>query len=109
MPHSTRGWIIYTPNVTGWAAMSIKADPYTAANNGQSLRSVPPNNNFWPLHRNDLRCVYGKDATNAKDSCIATESTGTLFNIGATFNDVYGNSYTVYGLRTERYRVRDFK
>jgi len=49
MPHATRGWITYTPSVAGWSNMSIKADAYTAANNGQQLAITPPVNNFWPL------------------------------------------------------------
>jgi hypothetical protein len=109
MPHSTRGWITYTPSQAGWANMSIKSDPITATNNGQTLAIVPPQNNFWPMHHSDLRCVYGKDANNVRDSCIATDPTGTLFKIGATFIDIFGNSYTVYGLRNERYRTRDLK
>ena len=109
MPHMVRGWIDYTPSTPGWATMSIKADAYTAANNGKSLTQVPAQNNFWPLKRADLRMVYGKDSTGARDSCVACDPAGTLFKIGATFVDEFGNSYTVYGLRQERYRTRDLK
>ena len=109
MPHLSRGWITYTPSVSGWANMAIKADGFTALNNGQTLYNTPPVNNFWPLHRADMRCVYGKDNTNAKDSCVACNPAGTLFTIGATFGDEFGNSYTVYGLRNERFRTRDLK
>ena len=109
MPHSTRGWINYTPSAFNGAIMSIKADPYTAANNGQSLTQIPAQQNFWPMHRADMRLVYGKDTNNVKDTCIACDPAGNLFKIGATFGDQFGNTYTVYGLRTERYRVRDLK
>ena len=109
MPHASRGWINYTPSQPGWAVMSIKADAYTAQNNGQTLSVAPAQNNFWPLHRGDMRCVYGVDNTKAKDSCIATEAGGTLFTLGATFGDEFGNSYTVIGLRAERFRTRDLK
>lgn len=109
MPHSVRGWITYTPSVAGWSNMSIKADAYTAANNGQQLAITPPVNNFWPLHHQDLRCVYGVDNTKAKDSCIATAPSGALFVLGATFTDEFGNVYTVNGMRAERFRIRDLK
>ena len=89
--------------------MAIKADAYTAANNGQTLSIAPPVNNYWPLHHADLRGVYGVDNTKVRDFCIATERVGTLFLIGATFTDEFGNSYTVNGLRNERFRVRDMR
>jgi len=109
MPHSSRGWIKYTPSVSGWGDMSIKADPYTAANNGQALTIAPPVNNFWPLHHADLRAVYGRDPGGARDSCVACNPTGTLYILGATFSDEFGNVYTVNGLRSERFRARDLK
>lgn len=109
MPHSTRGWILYTPSISGWANMSIKADPFTAANNGQSLSTSPPISNFWPLHHADLRTVYGVDSGKVKDTCVACDPGGSLYQLGATFGDQFGNSYTVVGLRAERFRVRDLK
>jgi hypothetical protein len=109
MAHQTRGWVAYDPTNFGGSTFAIKADNTTAANNGTTLTPNPAVQNFWPMHRSDLRCVYGKDSSNARDSCIALNPTGTLFALGSTFVDSEGNSYTTYGLRSERYRVRDLK
>lgn len=109
MPHGDRGWIDYTPSTPGWATMTIKADSYTAGNNGQTLSQTPTQNNFWPLHHNDLRAVYGVDSSGARDTCICTDPAGSLFQLGASFQDQFGNSYTVIGLRHERFRTRDLK
>ncbi len=109
MPHFQRGFIPYTPTKSGWAAMSIKADQYTAANNGATLTVSPPNDNFWPLHHGDLRAVYGLDTGSKKDSCVATNPTGSLFVLGASFSDMFGNAYTVTGLRQERFNVAHLK
>jgi hypothetical protein len=108
MAHGTRGWTTYTPSVSGWANMSLKCDAFTAANNGSSYTTTPPVNNFWPLHASDLRGVYGKDGSN-KDFCVAMSPTGALFILGATFGDEFGNSYSVIGLRAERFRNSHLK
>jgi len=89
--------------------MAIKATQQTATNNGASLTASPPVNNFWPLHHNDLRAVYGRASDRYKDSCIATQDDGSLFVLGATFSDEFGNSYTVSGLRQERFNVAHLK
>jgi len=107
--HSVRGWMPYTPSAFGGALMALKCDPFTAANNSVAFTTSPAVQSFWPFHRADLRAVYGKDSTKVTDSCIASAPSGTLFTLGATFTDAYGNSYTVVGLKTERYRVRNLK
>lgn len=110
MAHQTRGWVIYIASTSGINSCNIKADQTTATNNGATLTSTPTNMSFWPLHRNDMRAVYGVDTTgNYNDSCIALDPNGTLFSIGKNFSDNQGNQYTVNGLRTERYRTRNLK
>jgi hypothetical protein len=109
MPHKDNGWVDYTPSTPGWATMTIKADQYTAGNNGVSLSQTPTQNNFWPLHANDLRAVYGVDNTGRRDSCVVLSPTSSLFNLGASFIDQFGNVYTVTGLRHERFRTRNLK
>jgi len=111
MSHQVRGWGLYVPSTTGvyGAGVSLKMDGTTATNNGQGVLGLPPlPGAFWPGHRGDLRAVYGVNGV-YRDSCIACAPTGTLFQLGATFADNQGNSYTVNGLRAERIRFRNFK
>jgi len=109
MAHTTRGWTTYTPSYPGWSSMSLKCDAYTAANNGTGYVTTPPVNNFWPSHAADLRRVYGKDSGGVHDQCVAMQPTGSLFVLGATFGDEFGNSYTVFGLKAESVRIRNLK
>jgi hypothetical protein len=109
MAHKTRGYIQYTPSFPGWTAMSIKVDDTTATNNGATLASAPPVNNFWPARGGDLRAVYGKDSTGARDHCTAVDPAGTLYALASTFVDNEGNSYTTTALRAEHIRMRDLK
>jgi hypothetical protein len=109
MAHGTRGWTVYSPSTAGWTNMSLKVDAFTAANNGTGYFTVPPTNNFWPLPHKNLRFVYGIDSTKARDSCVACLPTGSLFTLGASFSDEFGNSYTVNGLRQERFSTRSLK
>ena len=109
MAHLTRGWTVYTPSHAGWSNMDLKSDLATATNNGTAYTQVYTQNNFWPLHHNDLRKVYGKDTNGVKDSCVAMQQAGTLFAVGATFTDFFGNNYTVSGLRNEAFKVSNLK
>lgn len=109
MPSITRGWCSYTPSVSGWADMSLKCDGTTASNNGAAFTTTPPVNNFWPMHRNSLRAVYGVANDGSKDSCIALSPTGSLFALNETFQNMFGTGYTVNGLRQERFRSRELK
>lgn len=112
--HASRGWTIYAPSNTAQfgTSIQIKCDLVTTTNNGSGYSLTPvPGVPFWPGHRADLRCAYGVDLTNPryKDSCIATNNVGPLYILGATFADNEGNNYTVNGLRSERFRVRNLK
>lgn len=108
MAHSTRGWTIYNPDFVT-APMSLKCDATTASNNGTSYTNNPFYLNFWPLHPGDLRHVYGLDSTKKTDSCVAMSRTNALFALNATFVDNEGNSYTVSGLRNERFNKSHLK
>lgn len=110
MARNVRGWTRYTPSHSSWSDFSLKCDQATATNNGSVFQSTAPVDNYWPLHASDLRAVYGKDSSGFyKDSCVAMSQAGPLFTIGANFLDNEGNAYTVFGLRNERYRTRNFK
>ncbi len=109
------GWVQYIISTVGLNLgnpASIKVDYATAANNDTFTTLNPAAGLwFWPLHRSDMRCVYGKDSSSPvhKDSCTAIDPAGTLFKLGSTFVDLESNSYTTYGLRNERFRIRDVK
>lgn len=111
MAHSKNGWVIYSSTGAPWGSVnfSLKADATTASNNGVSLATSPPIQNYWPLHHGDLRAGYGIDGSGVRDSCIALGTGTPVFTLGGTFADNKGNSYTVVGLRQERFRVRDLK
>ena len=112
MAHSTNGWVVYTSTGAPWGdgvSFSIKSDAQTATNNGVSIAATPSILNFWPLHHGDLRAGYGRDSGGVKDSCIALGTGTPVYTLGATFQDNKGNTYTVFGLRAERFRVRDLK
>jgi hypothetical protein len=112
MAHVKNGWIIYISTGAPWGdgvQFSIKADPTTASNNGSAVVTAPPVNNFWPLHRGDMRAGYGVDSGGVRDSCIATATFTAVFTLGQTFQDRNGNTYTVNGLRQEKFRTRDLK
>lgn len=110
MAHRTLGWITYNPSYSAFGSFSIKADQTTAGNNGVSVSSSPPFQNFWPLHRSDMRAVYGRDAAaKVNDSCVCISTANPLFALGSSFLDFFGNSYVVTGLRQERFRTRNLK
>jgi hypothetical protein len=111
MAHTKNGWVQYLSTGAPWGAVafSIKCDPTTASNNGTAVVISPPVNNFWPLHRNDMRAGYGVDSGGVHDSCIALATFTAVYTLGANFDDNKGNTYTVVGLRTERFRTRDLK
>lgn len=112
MAHRTVGWVTYLPSyVAGYgAAVDIKVDNQTASNNGSAVTTTPSNNRFWPGHRADMRFVYGvESSTKRKDTCVALSPSGSLFVVGSTFSDDESNSYTVIGLRQERYSTRNLK
>lgn len=112
MAHTTNGWLVYTSTGAPWGDgvnFSLKGDPTTASNNGVSIAASPPFQNYWPLHREDLRAGYGKDAGGVKDSCIALGTGTAVFTLGGNFSDNKGNSYLVVGLRQERFHVRNLK
>lgn len=110
MAHSKRGWLQYQSDPAPFGVIfEIKADTTTASNNSQSLTNGPTINNFWPLHTSDLRHGYGIDAGNVRDSCVATSTSSPVYTLGQTFQDNLSNVYTVVGLRSERFRLRDLK
>jgi hypothetical protein len=114
MAHQVRGWCNYIPSNSNIynAAVAIKCDAATAANNGGAALSRAPNIQvFWPGHRSDMRAAYGVDtaAPQYKDVCIALTPIGQPFNLGQSFTDSNGNVYLVNGLRAERVRLRNFK
>jgi hypothetical protein len=112
MPHSTRGWTVYTSTGAPWGNgvnFSLKCDGITATNNGSAYTITAPIQNYWPLHHSDLRAGYGRDAGGAKDSCIATNTGTQVATLGGTWQDIFGNSFTTVGIRQERFRVANLK
>lgn len=112
MAHSSRGWTTYTSTGAPWGTgviFSIKCDPYTASNNGGAYTQVPSVTNFWPLHHGDLRFGYGKDGSGHKDSCVATNVGTPVSTIGGSWTDEFGNTYTTYGIRQERFLTSHLK
>ena len=111
MAHTKRGWSIYTSDPIPFSGVnfSLKTDATTAANNGVSQSVAPPILNFWPLHTADLRHGYGVDAGGVRDSCVSLGTGTPVFTLGGNFADYEGNTYTVVGLRNERFRTRDLK
>lgn len=113
MAHGQRGWLNYIPSGIAQygSVVAIKADTFTAVNNGASLTPAPSQYDFWPAHRSDMRAVYGVDlaAPQYKDLCITLNPSGSLNALGANFSDENGNVYTVNALRTEKFRVRNLK
>ena len=112
MAHAKNGWLQYASTGAPWGnnvIFSIKADTTTASNNSQALTPAANPQNYWPLHRSDMRAGYGVDSGNVRDSCIATGLGSPVFTLGGSFSDRSGNTYTVVGLRQERFRVRDLK
>jgi hypothetical protein len=113
MAHTTRGWLNYIPSevVQYGSIISIKADSVTATNNGATLLTAPAQYDFWPAHRSNLRYVRGIDtaAPQFKDTCLALSASGALYSLGATFVDAEANSYTVNGLHSETFSVRNLK
>ncbi len=110
MAHQSRGWAIYQSNAFALTNVDIKCSSQTAGNNGAALNPAPTSNNFWYGHHNDLRSVYGRDAsTKYTDACVAFDPTGALFAIGSTFHDSEANLYTTFGLKTERFRISHIK
>ena len=108
MAHTTRGWLQYASNEFG-TNFEIKADNVTAANNGQTLTIGPTFLNFWPFHHSDLRHVIGTDALGKKDSCVATSTGSPIYALGATFQDMLGNTYTVTSLVPEKFSLKHAK
>lgn len=105
-------WMEYingTVGLNGGNASYLKTDLVTCANNATTALTAPTALIFWPGHYLDLRAVYGKDSGNVKDQCTNSDPSNALFKVGATFNDYEANTYTVYGLRQERFRIRDMK
>lgn len=111
MAHTKNGWVLYVSSGAPWGPVifSLKSDATTASNNGVSIATAPTIQNYWPLHRGDLRAGYGKDNTGVRDSCIALNTGTAVFTLGGTFADNKGNSYTVVGLRQERFRTANLK
>lgn len=112
MSHEQRGWLQYASDPIPFAGVtfSLKADVTTASNNGQSLTAVPAILNFWPSHTSDLRHGYGVESSSGRrDSCIATSTGSPVYSIGSTFQDRFGNTYNVVGIRPEHLRTRNLK
>lgn len=112
MAHFLRGWVDYKSDYAAFATFSIKVDTQTATNNGVPISSTPTKVNFWPYHRSDLRAVYGVDNSNRfqRDTCTAVDPTSTtLYQIGRSFQDNEGNTYTVHALKSERLPLRNLK
>jgi hypothetical protein len=109
--YSKNGWVIYSSTGAPWGSVnfSLKADATTASNNGVSIATAAPIQNYWPLHHGDLRAGYGRDNGGIRDSCIALGTGTAVATIGGTFVDNKGNSYTVIGLRQERFRTSHLK
>lgn len=111
MAHQGHGWTTYTSTFyTANSQFDLKCSANTATQNASAVGAFPIHNNFWFEHRDSLRMVYGRDGnTRYTDSMVCLYIASPIASIGANFSDSNGNNYTVFGLRNERVRIREYK